>query len=76
MVINSIEMRLLMVKTVAQCVKIKLNQKFSSTTNLCMNYGLQMKAMSSIEIRSRQIGKTGWALRFAILQKSQWSEIN
>ena len=76
MVINAIEMKLLMVKTVAQCVKIKINQKFSPTTNLCMNYGLQMKAMSAIENMSRQIGKTGWALRFVILQKSQWSEIN
>ena len=76
MVINAIEMKLLMVKTVAQCVKIKINQKFSPTTNLCMNYGLQMKAMSAIEIMSRQIGKTGWALRFVTLQKSQWSEIN
>ena len=59
MVINAIEMKLLMVKTVAQCVKIIINQKFSPTTNLCMNYGLQMKAMSAIEIMSRQIGKTG-----------------
>ena len=76
MVINAIEMKLLMVKTVAQCVKMKSNQKFSSTTNLCMNYRLQMKAMSAIEIMSRQIGNSGWALRFVILQKSQWSEIN
>ena len=60
MVINAIEMTLLMVKT----------------TNLGMNYGLQMKAMSAIENMSRQIGKTGWALRFVTLQKSQWSEIN
>ena len=59
MVINAIEMKLLMVKAVAQCVKIKSNQKFSPITNLCMNYGLQMKAMSAIEIMSRQIGKTG-----------------
>ena len=76
MVINAIEMKLLMVKTVAQCVKIKTNQKFSPTTNLCMNYGRQMKALSAIEIMSRQIGKTGLALRFVILQRSQWSEIN
>ena len=27
----------------------------SPTTNLCMNYGLQMKAMSAIENMSRQI---------------------
>ena len=59
MVINAIEMKLLMVKTVAQCVKIKINQKLSPTSNLCMNYGLQMKVMSAIEIMSRQIGKTG-----------------
>ena len=72
MVINAIEMKLLMVKTVAQSVKIKTNRKFSPTTNLCMNYGLQIKAMSAIEIMSRQIGKTGLALRFVILQKSQW----
>ena len=76
MVINAIEMKLLMVKTVAQSVKIKTNRKFSPTTNLCMNYGLQIKAMSAIEIMSRQIGKTGLALRFVILQRSQWSEIN
>ena len=55
MVINAIQME----KTVAQCEKIKINQKFSPTTNLCMDYGLQMKAMSAIEIMSRQIGKTG-----------------
>ena len=36
MVINAIEMKLLMVKTVAQCVKLKTNQKFSPTTNLCI----------------------------------------
>ena len=48
----------------------------NNPNNLCMNYGLQMKAMSAIEFMSRQIGKTGWALRFVILQKSQWSEIN
>ena len=76
MVISAIEMKLLMVETVAQCVKIKSNQKFFPITNLCMNYGLQMKAMSAIEIMSSQIGKTGWALPFVILQKSQWSEIN
>ena len=76
MVINAIEMTLLMVSTVSQSVKIKINQKFSQTTNLCMNYGLHMKAMSAIEIMSRQIVKTGWALRFVILQKSQWSEID
>ena len=52
-------MKLLMVKTVAQCLEIKISQKFSPTTNLCMNYGLQMKAMSAIENMSRQIGKTG-----------------
>ena len=75
MVINAIEMKLLKVKAVAQCVKIKMNQKFSPTTNMWMNYGLQMKAMSANEIMSRQIGKTGWELRFVILQKSQWSEI-
>ena len=45
MVINAIEMKLLMIKKFAQCVKIKTNQKFSPKTNLCMNYGLQMKAM-------------------------------
>ena len=33
-----------------------------------MNYGLQMEAMSAIENMSRQIGKTGWALRFVTLQ--------
>ena len=43
-----------LVKTVEQCVKIKINQTFSPTTNSCMNYGLQMKAMSVIEIMSRQ----------------------
>ena len=59
MAINAIGLKLLMVKTVAQCVKIIINQKFSPTTNLCMNYGLQMKAMSAIENMSRQIGKTG-----------------
>lgn len=59
MAINAIGLKLLMVKTVAQCVKIKINQKFSPTTNLCMNYGLQMKAMSAIENMSRQIGKSG-----------------
>ena len=59
MAINAIGLKLLMVKTVAQCVKIIRNQKFSPTTNLCMNYGLQMKAMSAIENMSRQIGKTG-----------------
>ena len=58
MAINAIGSKLLMVRTVAQCVKIKINQKFSPTTNLCMNYGLQMKAMSAIENMSRQIGKT------------------
>ena len=76
MVINAIEMKLLMVKTVAQCVKIKINQKLSPTSNLCVNYVLQMKAMSSMEIMRRQIGNTGLALRFVILQKSQWSIIN
>ena len=76
MVINAIEMNFLMVETVAQCVKIKTNRKSSPTTNLCMNYGLQMKVMSAIEIMCRHIGKTGLALRFAILQRSQWSEIN
>ena len=50
MVINAIELKLLMVKTVAQCLKIKINQKFSPTTNSCTNYGLQMTAMSAIEI--------------------------
>ena len=59
MAINAIGLKVLMVKTVAECVKIKMNQKFSPTTNLCMNYGLQMKAMSAIENMSRQIGKTG-----------------
>ena len=59
MAINAIGLKVLMVKTVAQCVKIKINQKFSPTTNLFMNYGLQMKAMSAIENMSRQIGKTG-----------------
>ena len=76
MAINAIGSKLLMIRTVAQCVKIKINQKFSPTTNLCMNYGLQMKAMSAIENMSRQIGKTGWALRFVTLQKFKWSEIN
>ena len=76
MAINAIGLKVLMVKTVAQCVKIEINQKFSPTTNLFMNYGLQMKAMSAIENMSRQIGKTRWALRFVTLQKSQWSEIN
>ena len=52
-------MTLLIVRTVAQCVKIKINQKFFPTTNLRMNYELQMKAMSAIEIMSRQIVKTG-----------------
>ena len=47
-----------MVKTVAHCVKIKINEKFAPTTNLCMNYGLQMKTMSATEIMSRQIAKT------------------
>lgn len=59
MAINAIGLKVLMVKTVAQCVKIKINQKFSPTTNLFMNYGLQMKAMSAIENMSRQIGKSG-----------------
>ena len=59
MVINAIEIKFSMVKTVAQCVKIKINQKITPTANLCMNYGLQMRAMSAIEIRSRQIGKIG-----------------
>ena len=59
MVINPIGLNHLMVKTVAQCVKIKINQKSSPTTNLCMNYWSQMKAMSAIKITSRQIGKTG-----------------
>ena len=35
-----------------------------------MDYGLQMKAMSAIENMTRQIGKTGWALRFVTLQES------
>ena len=69
MVINAIEMKLLMVKTVAQCVKIKSSRKFSPTTNLCMNYGLQMKAIAAIEIMSREIGKTGWAFRFVIFSE-------
>ena len=76
MVINAIGLKLLMVETVVQCVKIKMNWKFSPEAILCMNYGLQMKAIQAIEIMSRQIGKTGWALRFVILQKSQWSETN
>ena len=76
MAINAIGLKILMIKTVAQCVKIEINQKFSPTTNLCMNYGLQMKAMSAIENMSRQIGKSGWALRFVTLQKSQWWKIN
>ena len=59
MVINTIDMKLLMVKTVAQSVKIKINQKYSPTTNFCMTYGLQMKAMSAIAIMSRQIDKNG-----------------
>lgn len=59
MAINAIGLKVLMVKTVAQCVKIEINQKFSPTTNLFMNYGLQMKAMSAIENMSRQIGKSG-----------------
>ena len=37
MVINAIGMRLSMVKTIAPCVKSKINQKSSPTTNLCMN---------------------------------------
>ena len=32
MVINAIGLKLLMVKTVAQCLKIEINQKFSPTT--------------------------------------------
>ena len=56
---KAIGLKLLMVKTVAQCVKIIINQKFSPTTNFCMNYGLQMKAMSAIVNMSRQIDKTG-----------------
>ena len=59
MVINAIEMKVSMVKTVTHCVKIKISQKFTPTANWCVNYGLQMRAMSAIEIRSRQIGKTG-----------------
>ena len=64
MVINAIELTLLMVKPVAQCVNIKINLKFFPTANLCMNYGLQMKATSAIEIMSIQLVETGWALRF------------
>ena len=56
MVINAIGLKPLMVKTVAHCVKIKVSQKFFPTTTLCMNYWLQMNAMSAIEIMSRQIG--------------------
>ena len=52
MVINAIEMKLKMVKTVAQCVKIKINRKHFQT-NLCMNYWPQIKAISTIEIMSR-----------------------
>ena len=59
MVINAIGLKLLMVETVAQSVKIKIKQKRSPTTTFCMNYGLQMQAMSAIEIMSRQIGKIG-----------------
>ena len=59
MAVNAVGLKLLMVKTVAQCVKIIINQKISPSTNLFMNYGLQMKAMSAIENMSRQIGKTG-----------------
>ena len=59
MAINAVGLKLLMVKTVAQCVKIIINQKISPSTNLCMNYGLQMKAISAIENMSRQLGKTG-----------------
>ena len=51
-------MKLLMVKTVAHCAKIKINEKFAPTTNV-----LHQKAMSAIEIMSRQIAKTGRALR-------------
>ena len=50
---------LLVVKTVPQRVKIKIYQTLFPTSNLFMNYGLQMKAMSVIEIMSRQIGKIG-----------------
>ena len=59
MVINAIEMKLFMFKTVSKGVKIKIHQKFTPTTNLCVNYGLQMKVKSAIEIMSRQKGKTG-----------------
>ena len=59
MVINAIEIKLLMVKTVAKCVKTKINQIFPPTTILCMSYEVYMMAMSAIEIRSRQNDKTG-----------------
>ena len=39
MVINAIEIKILMVRTVAQCVKTKINQIFPQTTNLCVSYG-------------------------------------
>ena len=59
MVISAIEIKLLAVQTVAQYVSLKVKLSILPKISLCMNYGLQMKAMSAIEIRSRQIGKTG-----------------
>ena len=73
MAVNAIGLKVLMVKTVAQSVKIKINQKFPKQPFYVWIIGCKGRLCQPLKSWA---DKTGWALRFVILQKSQWSEIN
>ena len=55
---NAIEMKLFMVKTVAQCAEIKIYQKFSPNNQYVCELGAANEGHESQKSMSRQIGKT------------------